>query len=537
MTDDNRSCSVVHFVKLIRMVNHQAQAPISSELLSNPLLESLSKFLITLGIAAATCAWVLHQLVELRRSVGAYESLSQILFARTTKQYATVFYHRTLEEQTGSSDEHNISQYCSSEWQDFVEKLQIFLECQSDKECFEKIAEYDDVDCDEFDFDESGNISFEANELSHEPSKLMKQPDIVSLEYAFDVARRRAALSQTLSLYHPPHIDARLFLTPKLLGATPKMEWRNTLFPDLTIAGLPKAGTSQLSFILRSHPQAVPFSDHTEECFRQKFDIDHAAKSFTKKNSSALQKNLFYYFNRHPKHTDSSKQKLMTVNSCHNPDDIILRAHYLKPTKKQRILYLIRDPADWLWAIWNFWVDTDMDVSVVGSESVPGRGMIRAWAQDGVDYRSPELFHEFMVAGDRLVPSARLINSRERTVTDLRKLIAAFGRDNVFVARTQDMLPQSIDESGGFLDRLSEFTGLPRDGFLDNATKVIHNCNANKGNTASCGSAPSSAYGISGNRAMLNDTRKFVYLYFHEECKIWMKEFGAEFQDCLHILS
>jgi len=493
--------------------------------------------LIILGTAAATYAWVLLQLVELKRSVDACESLSQIFFAGTTQQFPTVFHHRTLEEETGSSDVPNISQYCLSEWRDFVEELQSFLECQSEKECIEKIDEYDDVDCDEFDFDESGNISFDAYELSHEPTKLLRQSDTESLEYAFDVARRRSSLSKTFSLYHPPHIDTSLFLAPKLLGATPKIEWRNTLFPDLTIAGLPKAGTSQLSFILRSHPQAVPFSDHTEECFRQRFDFDHAAKSFTKKNSSALQKNLFYYYNRHPKHTDSSKRKLMTVNSCHSPDDIILRAHYLKPTKKRRILYLIRDPADWLWAIWNFWVDTDMDESVVGSKSVPGRGIIRSWAQDGVDYRSPELFHEFMVAGDRLVPSARLIKSRERTVTDLRKLIAAFGRDNVFVARTEDMLPQRIDESGGFLDRLSEFTGLSRDGFLDNATKVIHNCNANKGNTVSCGSAKSSAYGISGYRDMLSDTRKFVYLYFHEECKIWMKEFGAEFQDCLHILS
>jgi len=305
-----------------------------------------------------------------------------------------------------------------------------------------------------------------------------------------------------------------------LASAMPKAEWKNELFPDIVIAGTPKGGTSQLAFLLESHPQATKFNSANEEdCFDPRFHID---KMLTDAERNDLQSRLFTYFSK--KKVRSSGLK--TVSTCFSADDIILRANYLQTDKSKRILYLLRDPADWLWAAWNFWADSNLDVEVTQAGQ---------WTKENVDYRSPELFHEFMASGERSLQGRGLFDHRKTAVNNLRRLIAAFGRENVLILRNEDMLPEVIDEKGGFLDQLSKFTGLSRNAYPVSATKSIHNCNDNKGKGASCGTTKTSVYGISGHRPMFEETRKLIYLAFHEECKIWKSEFGVEYPDCLNV--
>jgi hypothetical protein len=118
-----------------------------------------------------------------------------------------------------------------------------------------------------------------------------------------------------------------------------------------------------------------------------------------------------------------------------------------------------------------------------------------------------------------------------------RRLVAAFGRNNVWFGRNEDMLPDVVDKKGGFLDKLSNFTGLGRGGFATSSFKSIHNCNDHKGKTANCGTKKSSGYAIAGHRAMLPETRQLIYLYFYEECKLWKEEFGIIYPDCLNAMS
>jgi len=340
------------------------------------------------------------------------------------------------------------------------------------------------------------------------------------LLYTESLARDRAVVAPD-QLYEHVVTNTTHVLTPMNASIVPQPEWKNELFPDIVIAGSPKAGTSQLAFVLESHPQGTKFDPaYPEDCFDPHFRIN---STLTETEKNDLQSRLFTYFSQ----KELRNNTLKTVSACFSADDIILRANYLQTDKPKRILYLLRDRADWLWACWNFWTDENLDASV----KYEGQ-----WAEENVDYRSPELFHELMASGERSVPGEWLVDHRKVAVNSLRKLIEAFGRVNVLILRNEDMLPEVIEDRGGFLDQLSSFTDLSRNGFPVSATKSIHNCNDHKGKDTSCGTTRTNVYGISGHRPMFEETRRLIYLYFHEECKIWKSEFGVEYPDCLNVL-
>jgi hypothetical protein len=188
-------------------------------------------------------------------------------------------------------------------------------------------------------------------------------------------------------------------------------------------------------------------------------------------------------------------------------------------------LFLFRDPAEWLWARWNFWWDNSLDA---------GTPNPTYWAEEGEQYRSPELFHEIIASATKTTSGTFLLDHRTDTVMQPRLMVEAFGRENVFFGRNEDMLPDLVDKKGGFLDKLSSFTGLGRGGFPSSSFKSIHNCDGNKGNSADCGTQKTSSYAIAGHRAMLPETRQLIYLHFQEECKLWKEEFGIEYPDCLN---
>jgi hypothetical protein len=211
----------------------------------------------------------------------------------------------------------------------------------------------------------------------------------------------------------------------------------------------------------------------------------------------------------------------------------ILRSRYLKIRERKRFLFLFRDPADWLWAVFNFWFREDLDSNT--GKKPKRRGQ---WATEGEQYRSPMLFHELIAscAHGGTIAGVSLLGHRRETVETPRLLIQAFGRENLFFGRNEDMLPDVVDRKDGFLDQLSNFTGLERGGFTNEATSGFHNCNDNKGNSANC-TRKNSAYAIAGQQSMLPETRQLIYLHFQEECKLWQSEFGIEYPACLNAMS
>jgi len=200
--------------------------------------------------------------------------------------------------------------------------------------------------------------------------------------------------------------------------------------------------------------------------------------------------------------------------------------HHLLATRKT--IYLFRDPADLIWASWNFWVDEHWD-AIPSTKS--------NWAQPGHHYRSPELFHEIIKAGDLSYSYRKYVGSHKyHMVCTVKNLLQIYGRENVLFLRNEDMLPTEIEKSG-LLDKLSGFTGLDRDKFNSTMVHERTNCNDDKGATVECSNPTKTlAYEISGNRTMFPETRQLIYLDFLEECKIMKREFGVEYPECLGVL-
>jgi hypothetical protein len=271
-------------------------------------------------------------------------------------------------------------------------------------------------------------------------------------------------------------------------------------FPDISIAGLPKAGSTQLHTILKNHQEAVQFGKRKEECtsnsdYRRIFegwDDEPILENRTRAmgNRLLVQRELFKYYDeifsgeRPSGILDQRKRK--TVNACYWINDIEISWHYLRPQGKKAI-FLIRDPADWLWSAFNFWKIKEMDPEEYG------------WTKSGENYRSPELFHELVASGTKTKWG---VYSREYyhmfTIRSPRKLVGLFGRDNVLFLRKEDMLPEVVDKEGRVLDQLSNFTGLDRSQFDPSTYSVVTNYNDMKGMKSVCNKTRSSSYALSG---------------------------------------
>jgi Sulfotransferase domain len=334
--------------------------------------------------------------------------------------------------------------------------------------------------------------------------------------------------------------DAHPALVPmhRKYRASPK--WKKTAIADFNIVGLPKAGTSQLYVILTSHKDARAFHDVQKECcmskeskytaiFRNWESVPISGKSKPTARQAQVQRQLFWFhrgINEHTQQLSPSNATKFSVNGCLWHFDIELSYHYLKPQDK-KYMFIFRDPADWLWAVWNFWEQQSIDAEVIG-----GFG----WTNAESHYRSPELFHELVASWNKSVGGSIFAAMLRETILIPRKLVAMAGRKNVMFIRNEDMLPSVVGSSGGLIDELSRFTGMDRSDFDVDSYSGIRNCNAHKGSSVNCGVNQSSAYAIAGGRDMLPETRTLIYLHLTEECKIWALEFGIEYPDCLHIL-
>lgn len=359
-------------------------------------------------------------------------------------------------------------------------------------------------------------------------------------DIAIERARHGPAEYDNIRVFRKNH-PALVPLDPRY---TPSLDWDvDVAIPDIAIVGLAKAGTTQLFRVLTSHPNATNFVEgHKEFClpyelyetFENAWDdqpVDTKRLNPTVRQSDA-QKMLYEFhesnFFSEPEQMVQPKTQL-TVNGCYHNWDTEITRHYLLPFAKkrdQKYIVLFRDPADLLWSAFNFWKIPGLD---------PG-DLEEGWAEEGEDYRSPELFHELVLAGNMTYWWGHEIKDyyRQESVRNPRKLLGMFGADNVLFLRNEDMLPSVVAKKRGALDRVSDFTGLDRDGFAEYSYSNVANCNDKA--MQNCGESRSSAYRIAGNREMLPESRTLIYLIFLEECKIWKRDFGIEYPDCLNVL-
>lgn len=324
-------------------------------------------------------------------------------------------------------------------------------------------------------------------------------------------------------------------LVPLLPQYQPDPAWRDSAYyTDFNVVGLAKAGTSQLYRILAQHADAQPLHPTEKEfcmlgAVHTLWELQDVTSTIDARKEQ-VQANLFRWHSGLAAILQNLPSKKPTVNGCVNWHDLWLHLHYARPTNKKYFV-LLRDPADWLFSTYNFWIDEALDSRLNGNE--------KEWADSKKHYRSPELFHELIVSDTRTRSGANmLIGLKQSTAVYGKRLVQLVGRDQVLFLRNEDLLPERIDVPGGALDQVSDFTGLHRGKFHQQGLHSFANCNDAKGFTQECNDDKASrgVYEISGNRTMLEATRRFIYYNFWEECKIWAKEFGIYYPDCLNVM-
>ena len=285
----------------------------------------------------------------------------------------------------------------------------------------------------------------------------------------------------------------------------------------LSRAGLPKCGSSFFYYLLSRHPDFAPANKKKEFCGGDGGDV--------KAKMAGLLETLNQQKLSHPGRR--------TVNGCINiPFNAIAHRWMLEHAppswaieKSPKYIITARDPADRLWGSFNFWRHPlDTNFRAMGSWATPG------------NYRTPELFHELVLAGSMiegnwLGPGKRK-NMRILPLKDFLMLSKTVGRSNLIIL--------DIDASSepGTLSTLAAFLGIddPRPLLEHVATRV------NSGATLKERGAKRSqkdhdhepgTYEISGFRPVLNKTRAIIYADCFDDCVGLAAEFGVRLERCI----
>ena len=291
------------------------------------------------------------------------------------------------------------------------------------------------------------------------------------------------------------------------------------LHPDFQIAGMPKSGTSQMHLIMGTHWGVQPLAK--EWCPKGPDSIPGYARDMTAAIGERRR----------------AQPGMKTSSACINIEKALWYYEWVKEHSRQplpntpKFIYLMRDPAELLWARFNFWT-TSGDVD----ELLPKR-----WTSKD-SFRTPEYFHSIMEAQGRIHGSFNLTQSYLRDqlyfLGTLDKLISAAGRDNVLIVNSRDLEgPES--RVAAFIQKLSRFTGLQAQGFARQIIRSRTNSGSrfdyrgHSNTVADFSSSQSGIYEVSGNRPMLPKTRALIYRRARGFCGEVKKKYGVVFHECL----
>jgi Sulfotransferase domain len=229
----------------------------------------------------------------------------------------------------------------------------------------------------------------------------------------------------------------------------------------------------------------------------------------------------YYHTKAHHAHNQSN---LITINGCILVPDLQLSWYYLPHIARQKkYIFLFRDPADLLYSYYTYITYNEFDVDVISStRAVPG-----------MQYRSPEAFHEAMMSGKKS-PMGKVLLRSLVDLLQMARVLKDYMGDRVLFLRNEDMEPSVIHKPGGLLERLANFTGLPIEGFDADKTQQYTNCGAaNKEVTNQapvCAKKKAKGPAITGGRGMLPETRVLIYMQAYGHCRMWEREFGIRYE-------
>ena len=189
---------------------------------------------------------------------------------------------------------------------------------------------------------------------------------------------------------------------------------------------------------------------------------------------------------------------------------------------------LTRDPADYLWAAFNFWT-IDLD---------PGPRNSELWTRMGTDYRTPELFHELLLANGSI--GGWWMGKDDHSgawfpeIADGR-FQKAFVKEKTLLLRSEDFLDPELTTLA--TAKLSAFTDLEVEGFATAQLRAKTNVQFHLGsrgadNVVPRGEEPSGVYEISGFRPMLCQSRRLIYQSCRALCNALLS-YNVEYMACV----
>ena len=283
-------------------------------------------------------------------------------------------------------------------------------------------------------------------------------------------------------------------------------------YPDINIIGFPKAGTSQLFRIFAGHPRIEATNPNLKE-----FCVHSVTRE---SNESGI--HLYEYRKQVQSRRKLFNSFTLLLNGCIGGGEEVLMNYKYIPSQEEKFILVFRDPADWLWSIWNFWTDAAFD----NDPFTPG-----SWTNPSKHYRSPELFHEIIASSGKLNVFNALL-SRLRTYTSSAKLLTELvEKRNILFLRNEDIDP-SVILANGALKRMADFAGIEVSLFGKESSERT-NCNDEKGENSLCSQTVSTGtYKLSGSRPMLEQTREIINVFCKSLCLNWLTEFGLDYPHC-----
>lgn len=145
--------------------------------------------------------------------------------------------------------------------------------------------------------------------------------------------------------------------TVKQLSTPSSSALSDFCFPSVLVAGFPKCATSFLYHALSKHPNILP-TRRKELCLGG--PLSETWPKFTSFLPSILETTL--------SSASSLEGKLVMTGCLHLGANIRAVKQLCIPPTKTRVIFLVRDAADMLWAAYNYWCNVDTDDSCIPGE-------------------------------------------------------------------------------------------------------------------------------------------------------------------------
>ena len=279
--------------------------------------------------------------------------------------------------------------------------------------------------------------------------------------------------------------------------------------PDISIVGVPKCGTSHMYTILRTHRATMALAK--EWCPANV--TFQALSSYARKVDKRLR----------------AAQGLRSVAACIDTEKsyrFYMHAKQRSPGISPKFIYMIRDPAELLWASYNFW-------------SMPGdtkEDTLFRWTRREHSYRSPQHFHELLLSEGRILGGMNLTQEffRQRySLPYLDALISEAGRDNVMIVEASRLEAAEVDN---LLKDLAKFTRLSLVGFNKKSARSTTNSGfklGSRGVWAVTNERKAGVYEISGYKPMLEASRELILGKAYPFCQHVREKYQVTFHACL----